>query len=273
MKMLKSAISVLLVFSVLLLSACGGGGGAPAPAPAANVPPRAVISAPNSANQRTSAEISGTGSSDSDGSIAAYQWSLDNPDNINVSIENPTQVNTKLVFGEVQTTADITLNLKVTDNSDATASAQTKIRIVEIDAARLPPKPDVQISMQTVQGIDTDRNGVRDDMEHSLYGLYPLDTPRRETLLIGAHAVQMQVLAGSENNQSASDAASERSAEFAACAIAGNIDIVTLQQDIAALKLFALNTDARRRAYLAYKASRAGTVQRAINPDSANCSI
>ena len=124
-----------------------------------------------------------------------------------------------------------------------------------------------------MQGIDTNGNGVRDDVEHSLYRLYPLDTPRREILLIGAQVAQMEMLAGSENNQSASDAASERSAEFAACAIAGNIDIVTLQQDIAALKLFALNTDARRRAYLAYKASRAGTVQRAINPDSANCSI
>ena len=99
MKRRQSTIPALFVFSALLLSACGGGGSAPAPA--ANVPPRAVISAPNSANERTSAEISGTGSSDSDGSIAAYQWSLDNPDNINVSIENPTQVNTKLVFGEV----------------------------------------------------------------------------------------------------------------------------------------------------------------------------
>ena len=145
MKRRQSTISVLLLFSALLLSACGGGsGGGGGSVPAANVPPQAVISAPSSANERTSAEISGTGSSDSDGSIAAYQWSLDNPDNINVSIENPTQVNTKLVFGEVQTTADITLNLKVTDNADATASAQTTIRIAEIAAARLPPKPDVQ---------------------------------------------------------------------------------------------------------------------------------
>ena len=100
MKRRQSTIPVLFVFSALLLSACGGGGGS-APALAANVPRQAAISAPSLANERTSAEISGTGSSDSDGSIAAYQWSLDNPDNINVSIENPTQVNTKLVFGEV----------------------------------------------------------------------------------------------------------------------------------------------------------------------------
>ena len=48
-------------------------------------------------SERTSAVISGMGSSDSDDSTAAYQWSLDNPDNINVSIENPTQANAKLV--------------------------------------------------------------------------------------------------------------------------------------------------------------------------------
>ena len=271
MKRRQSTISVLLLFSALLLSACGGGGGGgSAPAPAANVPPQAAISAPSSANERTSAEISGTGSSDSDGSIAAYQWSLDNPDNINVSIENPTQVNTKLVFGEVQTTVDITLNLKVTDNADATASAQTTIRIVEIDAARLPPEPDAEAGRQTVQGIDTNGNGVRDDVEHSLYRLYPLDTPRRETLLIGAQATQMEVLAGSENDPRAGDAASQRSAEFAACSIASRIYIF---DDIATLNFFTLDTDARHQAYLAYEASRSGTVQPAIDPDSANCSL
>ena len=277
MKRRQSTISVLLFFSALLLSACGGGGssggggGGSAPAPAANVPPQAAISAPSSANERTSAEISGTGSSDSDGSISAYQWSLDNPDNINVSIENPTQVNTKLVFGEIETTADITLNLKVTDNADATASAQTTIRIAEIDAATLPPEPDAEAGRQTVQGIDTNGNGVRDDVEHSLYRLYPLDTPRREMLLISAQAAQMALLAGSENNQSAGDAASRRSAEFAACGVASGIP--RLGADIAFVDVFTVNTEARLQAYLAYDASRAGTVQRAIDPNSANCSL
>ena len=137
-------------------------------APAANVPPSAAISAPSSANERTSAAISATGSSDSDGSIAAYQWSVDNPDNINVSIENPTQVSTRLILGEIETAAAVTLRLKVTDNAGATASAQTTIRIIEIDAAALPPRPDEQANRQTIQGIDTNDNGVRDDMEHSL---------------------------------------------------------------------------------------------------------
>ena len=277
MKRRQSTISVLSLFSALLLSACGGGGsgsgggGGSAPAPAANVPPQAAISAPSSANERTSAEISGAGSSDSDGSISAYEWSLDNPDNINVSIENPTQVNTKLVFGEIQTTVDITLNLKVTDNADATASAQTTIRIAEIDAARLPPEPDAEAGRQTVQGIDTNSNGVRDDVEHSLYRLYPLDTPRREILLIGAQVAQMEMLAGSENSQSASDAASQRSAEFVACAVASRIP--GLRHDSDAVDFFALNTEARIQAYLAYQASRAGTVQPVIDSNSANCSL
>ena len=308
MKIRKSTMSVLLIFSVLLLSACGGGGGGGgsgdgggssdssagggsgggsssdsnggrssstggSSAPAANVPPSAAIGAPNSANERTSAQISGTGSSDSDGSIAAYRWSVDNPDNIDVSIENPTQANTRLILGEIETAAAITLRLKVTDNADATASAQTTIRIIEIDAAALPPEPDAEAGRQTVQGIDTNGNGVRDDMEHSLYRLYPLDTPRREMLLIGAQAVQMQLLAASDNNPDAGDAASQRSAEFVACALASDIDIRALQKDIAIVDFFALNTEARRQAYLAYEASRAGTVQRAIDPNSANCSL
>ena len=300
MKICRSTMSVLLIFAVLLLSACGGGGSSESSgrsessgssessgrsessgssrsggsgAPAANVPPTAAISAPNSANERTSAQISGTGSSDSDGSIAAYRWSVDNPDNINVSIENPTQVNTRLILGEIETAAAITLRLKVTDNADATASAQTTIRIIEIDAAALPPRPDAQANRQTIRGIDTNGNGVRDDMEHSLYALYPLDTPRRDVLLIGAQAVQMQLLADSDNNPNAGDAASQRSSEFIACALASNIDTRALQKDIAIVDFFALNTEARRQAYLAYEASRAGTVQRPIDPNSANCSL
>ena len=110
-------------------------------------------------------------------------------------------------------------------------------------------------------------------MEHSLYALYPLDTPRREVLLIGAQTVQMKLLVGSDNNPNAGDAASQRSAEFVACALASDIDIRALPKDIALVDFFALNTEARRQAYLAYEASRAGTVQRAIDPNSANCSL
>ena len=301
-------MSVLLIFAVLLLSACGGGSGDGgssggdsgsssdssgggdsngssdssggrgnsndgSSAPAANVPPSAAISAPSSANERTSAPISGAGSSDSDGSIAAWQWSVDNPDNINVSIENPTQVNTRLILGEIETAAAVTLRLKVTDNAGDTASAQTTIRIIEIDAAALPPRPDAQANRRTTRGIDTNGNGVRDDMEHSLYALYPLDTPRREVLLIGAQAAQMKLLAASDNNPNAGDAASRRAAEFVACALASDIDIRALQKDIAIVDFFALNTEARRQAYLAYEASRAGTAQRVIDPNSANCSL
>ena len=217
----------------------------------------------------------------------AYQWSLVNPDpdKVNVSIDNPMQANAKLVFGEVKTAADITLNLQVTDNAGSTSSVQTTVRVAEIDAAGLPPRPDVQASLQTVPGIDTNGNGVRDDMEHDLYDIYPLDTPRRKVLLVGAQAMQMQVLVGMQllagsANPSAGDAASQRTAEFIACAV-GNMggidsidsDFLALEEDIALLQLFTLNTAARDRAYIVYQESRGGTVQDSIDPKSANCSL
>ena len=264
--LIRLTVSALLVFSVPLLGALDAGGGS---GPAANVPLRAAISAPGSANERTVAAISATGA---DGSIAVYKWSLDNPDNIDVAIEDPAAVTTKLILGEVQTSANITLTLQVTDNAGATASAQATIRIVEIDAARLPPRPDAQASMQTVQGIDTNGNGVRDDVEHSLYDLYPLDTPRREILLVGAQGLQMQVLAGGAGKQGARDAAAKRTGEFAACAVAG-IDILNLQKDMAALERFTVNTAAREQAYRDFQVSMSGTIHDAIDPASVNCSI
>ena len=259
--LIRLTVSALLVFSVPLLGGFDGGG---SDDPAANVPLHAAISAPGSANERTAVAISATGSSGADSSIAAYKWSLDNPDNIDVAIEDPAAVTTQLILGEVQTTADITLTLRVTDNAGATASAQATIRIVEIDAAKLPPRPDAQAGMQTVQGIDTNGNGVRDDVEHSLYDLYPLDTPRREILLVGAQGLQMQVLAGGAGKQDARDAAAQRTGEFAACAVAG-IDILTLQRDIAAVERFTVNTSAREQAYRDFQVSMSGTIHDAID--------
>ena len=260
-----------LIYGAIISAVIFTSAGYPARA-AANDAPRAVISAPDSVNERAAADISGTQSSGPGDAIASYNWSLENPDDLNLAIEDPGAANTRLVIGEIQTTADVTLTLKVSDNAGATASAQTVIRIVEVDAARLPPMPDEQMSMQTVQGIDTDDDGVRDDMEHSIYDLYPLDTPRREILLLGAQAMQMQLLAGEANSQAASDAATERAMEFVACAMARD-DIQILQQNIAILELFALNTDARRQALFAYEALQAAAMRQPIDPGSANCAL
>jgi hypothetical protein len=159
----------------------------------------------------------------------------------------------------------------VTNSSGAISVSDHSIQAREVDRAALPPRPGAAESMATVPGIDTDGDLVRDDVEYSIYDLYPSDARRREILLIGAKALQMKILSGAANNVSAADSASEQSALFANCMV--EIDAAKAESEYYTLLSFSVNTPGREDAYRAYEQSRSGTVQRAINPEGAACSF
>ncbi|MCI4646250.1 MAG: PKD domain-containing protein [Hyphomonadaceae bacterium] len=255
-----------------LVVACSDGGSDDPAQPIGNMAPQAAFTSPTTADERSSFNASAGGSSDPDGMIVSYSWSIVNTDQIDITLQGEDTENLSISVGEIQNSADIQIMLSVTDDLGESASASSVVSINEVDAQLLPPMPNEQDSLATVAGIDTDGDGVRDDVERSILGLYPLNTPRREVLLIGASAIQMQVMAGNDGDQAESDAASERSADFAACALSSG-SVETVRQDLAALKLFTLNTDARRQAYLDYEASRAGTIQRAVDPSLVDCTF
>ncbi|ASP38318.1 hypothetical protein CHH28_06325 [Bacterioplanes sanyensis] len=54
----------------------------------------------------------------------------------------------------------------------ASDTSRHTLTIKEIDAQKLPPKPKFFAARETIEGIDTDGNGVRDEVEHGLYELY-----------------------------------------------------------------------------------------------------
>ena len=69
----------LLTLSIALLSACGGGGsdtGAAPPAPAANTAPVANAGAAQSLMTNTTATLDGSASSDANGDLLTYAWTL-----------------------------------------------------------------------------------------------------------------------------------------------------------------------------------------------------
>ena len=48
-----------------------------------------------------------------------------------------------------------------------------RLTVADADGSNLPPKPDVAAADATVEGIDTNSNGIRDEVELAIFAKYP----------------------------------------------------------------------------------------------------
>lgn len=67
----------------------------------------------------------------------------------------------------------------------------TRLTMADVDGSRLPPPPDAALADATVEGIDVNGNGIRDDVELAIFERYPDDIQLRAALLQYAMALQM----------------------------------------------------------------------------------
>ncbi len=249
---------------LLALAACGDDGSG-----STSAKPTANIAGPASADERTAIVLNGQGSTAGTGSITSYAWALASSSVPNLSLANATQASATLNIGEIAEDTPITVNLTVTDSGGATSTTQYTVQAKELDRAKLPPNPSAAESKATLLGVDRDEDGVRDDIEHSIYGMYPLDSQRRQILLIGGKSIQMAIAAGSD--AALGDAASEQEAVFAHCAV--SLYQANVQGMSALIDTWAVNTPAREQAYLAYMRGRDGTIQRTLSDQEATCTF
>ncbi|TCO75407.1 serine protease [Chromatocurvus halotolerans] len=113
-----------------MLSACGGGGGgsgASAPAAVANLSPRVLIEAPESANSGETVTLDGGASSDPDGSIRSYAWSQTS--GTAVVLSGSTQPSASFTAPAVSEPTSLAFSLTVTDNDGAAGTGSVSVSV------------------------------------------------------------------------------------------------------------------------------------------------
>lgn len=269
MKTRKNLFTVCIL-SAGLLSACGGEGSASESSQpvAENKSPEAIMSSISEIEERSSYIINGTSSSDSDGDIVQYSWSLDSDDE-RLTLEDRGNGEAELIVNELIEDVNSTIKLTVKDDKGASSTSVTSFVAQEIDREKLPPRPDTEQSKTTVDGIDTNGNGIRDDVEWAIYNLYEESHTDREIAKTGGYALQKTMQAASTEGFSDNDEASRMLSKFIFCTTEyGEGDAGKM---LSALQAFQFNTLERTEIYAQYNKSRSGTTQRIIEAEESEC--
>lgn len=86
----------------------------------------------------------------------------------------------------------------------------TRLSLDDVIGKNLPPDPGADAD-KTVQGVDANRNGIRDDVELAIFNEYPDSAKTRGALLQYALALQMEVTQPIVNKETVTAVAQETS--------------------------------------------------------------
>lgn len=89
----------------------------------------------------------------------------------------------------------------------------TKLTLDDVMGKNLPPDPGVEAD-KTIQGIDANNNGIRDDVELAIFEEYPNSAKTRAVLLQYALALQMEVIQPIVNTTTVTEVIREQSRGF-----------------------------------------------------------
>ena len=89
----------------------------------------------------------------------------------------------------------------------------TKLSMSDVMGDNLPPDPGIEAN-KTIEGIDANENGIRDDVELAVFKEYPNSAKTRAVLLQYALALQMEVVQPFINTTIATEVVREQSRGF-----------------------------------------------------------
>ena len=117
---------------------------------------------------------------------------------------------------------------------DKTAEAvkyiqEQKITLADVTGERLPPRPDQTLADATIEGIDANKNGIRDDVERAIFDRYPGDTNIKIRAAMLQYAIGLQLQLTKVFNSETWKAAVQQSGRGYGCIydnISGGISVV-----------------------------------------------
>lgn len=149
----------------------------------------------------------------------------------------------------------------------AAATSNDVAKLAQLEASGAIPKLE---RLPMIEGIDIDRNGVRDDIDAYITKTYPDEAQRRAALQM-ARAYQAMLLVD-KSDERALDEVSRQSFRAVACqkfAFLGDAGRIASYQMMRELRSVTTNTKERLQAYLAYNKARSGSVS--VRPEGNTC--
>lgn len=117
-----------------------------------------------------------------------------------------------------------------------------RLTMADVDGSNLPPRPSPAAAGATVEGIDANDNGIRDDVELAIFEKYQNDVMLRAAILQYAKALQLVFSSVTSTETLEASSWEESRAFFCIDQYASNSDF---EQEIAYAKQLILNTEAR----------------------------
>lgn len=116
-----------------------------------NAPPTPRTTGPYSVPEGESIQLDGSGSSDSDGSITSYSWSITDDPTGQASLSNPSSARpTFNAPDSVSGDTDVTVELTVTDDDGATSRRTTTVTVTDSTSS---PQPSISMRVDDLTDI------------------------------------------------------------------------------------------------------------------------
>ena len=128
----------------------------------------------------------------------------------------------------------------------------TKLTLDDVVGKNLPPEPKKEEADKTVQGIDANENGIRDDVELAIFKEYPNSAKTRAVLLQYALIQQTQMTLPTVNTETVTATVEDKSrAELCMWTLSSRSDLKKFLADMESYRNFVterqINTEERKK--------------------------